>query len=114
MTGVVNTRNGRIFLTDLRAARGPWQAFAGLMFRASLPAGQGMLFRPARGIHTQFMRFPIDLVYLDETNRVCTIRPAMAPWRFDFRRAAAVIEANAGAAAAADVQVGDVLRFDRF
>jgi len=57
------------------------------------------------------MRFPIDLIFLDKSNRVVKIRPAMAPWRFDFTSAYAVIEMNAGAAAGNDVRPGDHLRF---
>ena len=109
MTSVVNSRTGLVFLTDLREAQGSWQQFAGLMFARSLGDAQGVLFRPARGIHTHFMRFPIDLIYLDEAHRVCAIREAMPPWRFDLRSAAAVIEVNAGAARAAEFQIGDEL-----
>ena len=111
MMRVVNRRNDRVFLTDMRVAKGPWRQFAGLMFAPSLGEAEGLMFRPARGIHTHFMRFAIDLVYLDGAQRVCAIRSGMPPWRFDFRRAEAVIEANAGAAAAADIRVGDELRF---
>jgi uncharacterized membrane protein (UPF0127 family) len=49
---------------------------------------------------------------LDEQGRVQAIREAMPPWRFDLRSAAALIEANAGAARTADLHVGDRLRFD--
>lgn len=112
MTTVVNCRNGRVFLADLREARGHWQKFAGLMFARSLGDAQGVLFRPARGVHTHFMRFPIDLVYLDDGRRVRAIREAMPPWRLDPRSAEAVIEANAGAARAADIQIGDELRIE--
>lgn len=113
MVSVVNGRNGRVFLSDLREAKGPWRKLVGLMFRRSLAAGEGLILRPALGIHTHFMRFPIDLVYLDQANRVSAVRPAMPPWRHDARIAAAVIEANAGAATLADIQVGDELRFER-
>jgi uncharacterized membrane protein (UPF0127 family) len=106
---VVNRRTGGVVLTELREARGPWQKFRGLMFTRSLGASRGMLFRPARGIHTHFMRFAIDLIYLDATGRVCAIRPAMPPWRMDGRSAAAVIEANAGVAEAAGLRIGDQL-----
>ena len=82
------------------------------MFARSLDDGRGVLFRPAQGVHTHFMRFAIDLVYLDDAHRVQAIREVMPPWRFDFRSSAAVIETNAGAARAADIQVGDELRFD--
>ena len=109
---VVNTRTEQIFLSHVREARGLWQKCVGLMFARSLGDAQGMLFRPASGIHSHFMRFPIDLIYLDEAHRVCAIRNAMPPWRFDLRTAAAVIEANAGTAIAAGIQIGDELRFE--
>jgi uncharacterized membrane protein (UPF0127 family) len=109
---VTNTRNNLVVLSDLREARGVWQRFAGLMLRPSLASGHGLLFRPARGLHTHFMRFAIDLIYLDERDRVQAVRAAMPPWRFDGRSAAAVIEANAGTITAADLRVGDQVRFE--
>ena len=108
---VVNARTGRVVATRIEEAAGPWQSFRGLMLRKSLPQGHGMLFRPARGIHTQFMRFPIDLIYIDKGNRVVKIRPSVPPWRFDFTNAAAVIEMNGGAAGESDIQPGDELLF---
>jgi uncharacterized membrane protein (UPF0127 family) len=112
VTKVVDARSGRVFLSQLRTTQSPWQRFAGLMFAPSLGRSEGLMFRSARGIHTHFMRFAIDLIYLDDGNRVCDIREAMPPWRFDWRSAAAVIEANAGAASAADIRVGDLLHFE--
>lgn len=110
MISVINCRNGRVFVSHLREAKGHWQKFAGLMFAPSLGQGEGVMFRPARGIHTHFMRFAIDLVYLDEAHRVRTIRESMPPWRLDLRRSEAVIEASAGTARAADLRIGDQLR----
>jgi hypothetical protein len=112
VSSVANGRTGRVFLSGLREARGAWQKFSGLMFVSSLGTAQGVLFRPAHGVHTHFMRFPIDLIYLDDGHRVQSIREAMPPWRFDFRSAAAVIEANAGTVRSADIQIGDHLRID--
>jgi uncharacterized membrane protein (UPF0127 family) len=106
----VNTRTGDVVATAVTEAASPWQAFKGLMLRKALPDGHGLLFRPARGIHTQFMRFPIDLVFLDKSDTVVKIRPAMRPWRFDFTNADAVIEMNAGAAA--NIRTGDRLHFE--
>jgi uncharacterized membrane protein (UPF0127 family) len=108
---VVNERTGAVVATAIAEADGPWQAFKGLMFRKDLPDGHGMLFRPARGIHTHFMRFPIDLIFLDKSDRVVKIRPAMVPWRFDFTNAAGVIEMAAGRAEANDIRPGDQLLF---
>jgi uncharacterized membrane protein (UPF0127 family) len=49
----------------------------GLMFRRSLPAGTAMWIVPCSGIHTFFMRFPIDVVFLDRRQRVVRIYPSL-------------------------------------
>ena len=108
---LVNVRTGAVVAEAIDEARGPWKSFKGLMLRKTMPDNYGMVFRPARGIHTHFMRYPIDLVFLDKTDTVVKIRPAMSPWRMDFTNADAVIEMNAGFAAANDIRPGDKLRF---
>lgn len=110
---VVDERTGHVVVAAIRRAEGVWGSFAGLMLKKSLPAGHGLMFQPARGIHTHFMRFPIDLVFLDKTNRVTKVRDAMVPWRFDLTMAASVMELNAGTAQAMDIQPGDQLRFEK-
>jgi uncharacterized protein len=107
----VNERTGRVVASEIHLARGAWGSFRGLMLRRSIPAGYGMLFRPAKGIHTHFMRFPIDLIFLDKEDRVTKVREAMPPWRFDFTNAAGVIEMNPGTARAQDIRPGDRLTF---
>jgi uncharacterized protein len=113
-TSVVrNERTGKLVGDQIEEAAGLWGSFKGLMFRKSIPDGYGMVFRPARGIHTNFMRFPIDLIYFDKANRVSKVRPAMKPWRWDFTNASGVIEMNPGSAAKYDVQPGDQLQFEQ-
>jgi uncharacterized protein len=109
---LINVRTGRVIGTSVRMATGPWGSFAGLMFKKELPAGHGLVFQPARGIHSHFMRFPIDLIFLDKGNRVTKIRDRMVPWRFEFTSAASVVEMNAGVARAMDIRPGDQLRFE--
>lgn len=106
---VVLDRTGEVVLPDLQRAKGVWGNFRGLMFKKTIPAGYGLLFAPAQGIHTQFMRFPIDLIFLDEADRVTKVHAAIPPWRFDFTRAAAVIECLPGTAKTQDIRVGDQL-----
>lgn len=81
----------------------------GLMFRKRLGPGEGMLFRPCQAIHTHFMRFPIDVIFVDDQWRVLQVIASMRPWRTSpfVRRAAAVIELQAGAADA--TEPGDLL-----
>lgn len=109
---VRNERTGQIVGNQIEEAAGLWGSFKGLMFRKSIPDGYGMVFRPARGIHTNFMRFPIDLIYFDKQNRVSKVRSAMKPWRWDFTNAAGVIEMNPGSAETSGIEPGDQLRFE--
>jgi uncharacterized protein len=51
------------------------------MFRRSLPGGGGMWISPCNGIHTFFMRFPIDVVFLDRGQRVVRAYAALGRWR---------------------------------
>lgn len=81
----------------------------GLMFRPGLGQGEGLLIRPCRAIHTHFMRFPIDVVFLDSQDRVVHVINAMAPWKLSptVPAADAVLELPAGAAGA--TAPGDLL-----
>jgi len=80
----------------------------GLLGRKSLPAGEGMLIRPAPSIHTFFMRFPIDVVFLSRQGEVLKIAEHVAPWRArSCRHSYAVLELAAGEAGRYGFAVGD-------
>lgn len=82
----------------------------GLLGRRQLPAGEGLLLEPAPAIHTAFMRFAIDVVFLDAYMRVLKIVPAVPPWRsVAARHARAVLELAAGEARRRGLTVGDRL-----
>ena len=51
-------------LRSMRVADSPWTRLRGLIGRARLQPGDGLMLRPASSIHTSFMRFPIDAVFL--------------------------------------------------
>ena len=52
----------------------------GLMFRRRLPEGRGLLLAPCDGVHMMFMRFAIDVVYLDADLRIKKIVRRLPPW----------------------------------
>lgn len=88
----------------------------GLIGRVGLAPTECMLVTPAPAVHTWFMRFPIDAVFVDRELRVVGVAPELRPWRFARRpRARAVVELAAGEAARRDVHVGErlVLTFAR-
>jgi uncharacterized membrane protein (UPF0127 family) len=69
-----------------------------------------MLITPAPSVMTFFMRFPIDVVFLDGSNTIVGISHALRPWRLaGSRRAIASLELPAGTAADRGLATGDVL-----
>jgi uncharacterized protein len=82
----------------------------GLLGRGGLPAGEGLLLTPAPAIHTAFMRFPIDALFLDRNLQVVDIIERLRPWHIaSERRARSVLELAAGESARRGVHVGDRL-----
>jgi uncharacterized membrane protein (UPF0127 family) len=106
---IVNlTRGGAVCVGEL--ADRPAARMRGLMGRRGLPAGEGLLLSPAPAIHTAFMRFPIDALFLDRDLRVLKVVERLAPWRIaSERRAHSVLELTAGESARRGVKVDDRL-----
>lgn len=98
---------GRIEVAD----RGPSRA-KGLLGRKQLDPGGGMWIVPCESVHTFFMQFAIDLVYLDRQNRIKKIRHAVPPWRVSACLSAhSVIELPAGTVLRTKSQKGDSVEF---
>jgi hypothetical protein len=86
----------------------------GLLGRSNLPQGEGILLRPAGSIHTFFMRFPIDVVFLNEEGVVVEVVPRLQPWRAaGVKGARSVLELSAGEAESRGIEVGSKLQFDK-
>ncbi len=111
MARIVNETRGTVVAEDVQVADGFWARFWGLMGRKSLPEGGGLLLRPSSSIHTAFMRFPIDVVFLDRELRVVKVVPEMKSFRVAvaFGGARSALELNAGAAAKAQMEADDKL-----
>lgn len=81
----------------------------GLLGRNSLGRGEGLWIRPTNSVHTCFMRFPIDVVFLSREMKVLKVYERLAPWRFTsiVFRAHSVLELAAGDVCLAGIRVGD-------
>jgi uncharacterized protein len=97
-----------------RVAHSIPQRIFGLHLVPRLRPGEGLLLPSATTIDTTFMRYSIDLVFLDGSRRVTRTVPDLAPWRMVLRSAGGrdCLELPAGAAAASGTQAGDQLRFE--
>ena len=103
-------RTGRLLATDVEAAVDSETRRKGLLGRTGLADGVAMVIAPTNAIHTFFMRFPIDVVFVRRDGGVLKVRHAMPAWRMAFAfRGFAVVELAGGAADRAGLQVGDRL-----
>jgi uncharacterized membrane protein (UPF0127 family) len=102
--------DGRLVCERCLVASSPLSRMRGLLGRKELPRGEGVLLRPAGSIHTAFMRFPIDVVFLDAELRVLKVVHSVAPWRAAACRGAKVVlELAAGECLRLDVEPDDRL-----
>jgi uncharacterized membrane protein (UPF0127 family) len=92
-------------IADTRRARR-----RGLLGRDGLQAGEALMLIPCFGVHTAFMRFSIDLVFVDGDGRVVHTVTRVQPWRMAMCwRGRSVIELPAGRLESCAVELGDRL-----
>ena len=95
-------------------ARGFVSRLVGLMGRASLEPGEALVLDPCTSVHTAFMRFAIDVVYLDRSKRVVKAVSALKPYRVSgvLRGARSVVECPSGVIEETGTVAGDELVFE--
>jgi len=107
---LVNARSHVTIASDVNLALTRAERRRGLLGRDSLDASAALVISPCWSIHTMFMRFPIDVIFVDRHGRAVRILTELAPWRIAAAAPAhAVIELAAGTLRACDVRVGDEL-----
>ena len=106
---VVNESRDTVLIERGGLAVSWWERFVGLMGRKSLEEGDGLVIRPCESIHTFWMRFPIDVIFVDVNDRVTRLFPAVPAWRMKLggRHADTVIEMPPGVIAASKTEKGD-------
>jgi uncharacterized protein len=98
----------RVVCERCSVASTPLARMRGLLGRSDLERGEGLLLRPAASVHTFFMRFPIDVVFLGRDGEVLKVAAQLPPWRTAGARGAkTALELPAGEAARVGLSVGD-------
>ena len=99
---------GRIVVARLELADNAWKRSIGLLGRQELTPNEGLWLAPCNGVHTLFMRFALDVVFLDRDGIALRLVPNVRPWRIcgPVRRARVVIELPAGTITRQQLQVG--------
>ena len=105
-----NVRSGHVLAHRLLPAFDSKSRRGGLLRYESLDEGSAMLIAPTNAVHTFFMRFPIDVVFVTRDGRIVKVRSGVKPWRVTAAlRAYVVIELPAGTIVRCDTVSGDML-----
>jgi uncharacterized membrane protein (UPF0127 family)/CheY-like chemotaxis protein len=107
-TLTLRREDGRIVCDSVIVADGTFRRLRGLLGRKALRADEGIVLRPAWSIHTAFMRFAIDVVFVDAEQVVMRIAPGLRPFKTaSCRGAREVVELAAGECARRGLTPGD-------
>ncbi|MCK9571780.1 MAG: DUF192 domain-containing protein [Candidatus Omnitrophica bacterium] len=92
-----------------------WQRMFGLLGKPALAQGSGIVLKPCNSIHTFFMRFSIDVIFIDRTNRVVKTVLELKPFRVTavYLKACCAVELPAGSIKTSRTSSGDMLRLDK-
>ncbi len=106
----MNVTRGTVLATKLELAASGASRRKGLLGRDGLLAGEGLWIAPCESVHTFFMRFAIDLIYLDRKHKVRKLRSAVGPWRVSACLLAhSVLELPAGTIEMSRTECGDIV-----
>ena len=109
-TITVERENGDVVCGRCLLADTPLTRLRGLLGRRRLGQDEGLLIRPAGSVHTFFMRFPIDVVFLSRDDAVLKVVRSLRPWRLAAAPGAKrTLELPAGGAARARLAPGERL-----
>ncbi len=113
MVAPLMATDGRVVCGSCTLADSMLTRMKGLLGRGAIGPDEGVLLLPANSVHTAFMRFPIDVVFLDRDLTVLDVVEGLRPWRLAARRGArAVLEIGAGEAARRGINSGETLRLE--
>ncbi len=82
MVRLVNLRDGSMVVEELDIRSSFIGRLLGFMGRRRPSPGQGILLMGVRRVHTAFLRFPLDLLFLDGSLRVLGVLRGVPPFRF--------------------------------
>ncbi|QCJ44029.1 DUF192 domain-containing protein [Bacillus sp. S3] len=96
---------------QIKIADSFFKRLKGLMFLKNPIMNEGLLIVPCNSVHMFFMKFPIDVVLLNERNEVIKVYPNLKPWRMTkpLKAAHSILELPAGSINNLGIIVGNII-----
>jgi uncharacterized protein len=111
---LVQAGNGNIVAQEVMRANTFFRRLKGLMFTKSLPSGCCLHIQPCRSVHTFFMKYTIDILYLDAQYNIIGVEAKLKPGKIGavYSNSVSVIELPEGTIQQKDIQIGQAVRFE--
>jgi len=110
---LINQTRNTCLASEVVFAGTPFSRIKGLLGKNSLPDGCGLVIKPCNCIHTFFMRFAIDVLFVDRNNQVVNALDRIGPFRFSklHWKSQIVVELPTGKINSTQTKRGDQLQF---
>jgi uncharacterized membrane protein (UPF0127 family) len=110
---LINLSNETVVASNVNEAFTFFRRLRGLMFTEKLHSGSGLHIKPCRSVHTYFMKYAIDILYVNASGTVVAIDEGLQPGKVGRRckEAVAVVELPVGVVKATKTEVGHNVRF---
>lgn len=111
---LINLENGEILASELMVANTFFKRLKGLMFTRNLPTGCALLIQPCQSVHTFFMNYDVDILFLDGESRVIAFEEHMKPGKVGkfVKNAKLVVELPAGTIQKTKTKVSQVIQMN--
>lgn len=111
---VLNLTKNTTIAVHAELASSPWSRMKGLLGRSSLPENTALIITRCNSIHMFFMKFPIDVIFVNQENVVVGLVRNILPFRLSriFWRAKDAIELPCGVIENTQTRVGDKLSIE--
>ncbi|HLB59052.1 MAG TPA: DUF192 domain-containing protein [Bdellovibrionota bacterium] len=111
---IFNGRTGKFLAKRADRTKSLWSRAKGLLGRPHLNQGEGLIMARCKGVDTCFMKFPLDLVFVDRRGVVVKVQKNLRPWKisgYNFK-ARMVLELPVGMIDETGTMIGDPLSIE--
>jgi len=113
---IINKTKNTLLAKDIVIANTPFKRMKGLLGKKDFKAGQALILKPCNSIHTFFLRFAIDVIFVDKDNKIIEAISRLKPFCFTpiFWLSSLVIELPAGIIQSSSTYNGDTLTIEGY
>jgi hypothetical protein len=110
---LINKTKNTVLAKKVLIANTPFKRIKGLLGKSDFKQEEALIIKPCNSIHTFFMRFAIDVIFVDKQNIIVKTISNLKPWRLTgvYLSANFCIELPAGTIASSRTSIGDCLSF---